>query len=182
MSEKGDYLQLELFSPQQKILRNARPSAQGKFIFGQVRNYEKTILAIVVLLITGIVSFSLGVEKGRGFVQKTKPVSSQTQSDDDTLVTPRVPLQPKIEKKETIKPAPPRDALRYYTIQLASYQNKTSAQKEAETLKKKGFLPLVFSKGKYTVVCTGNFPDKKNALSLLPELKKKYRDCFIRRL
>ena len=45
-----------------------------------------------------------------------------------------------------------------YTIQLASYKSKSFAQKEAELLKKKGFVPLVIPKGSYTILCVGKFP------------------------
>lgn len=181
MNEQADYSQLELFSPQQKLFGRANASANGKFIFRQIKNHEKVILLIVAIVITGIVSFSLGVEKGRGVVQTKTPVPAQTKSETAAVI-PETGAEARVEKKENINPVNMREALRYYTIQLASYLSKNSAQKEAELLKKKGLLPLVVNKGKYTVICVGNFPDKKNALALLPELKKKYRDCFIRRL
>ena len=75
-----------------------------------------------------------------------------------------------------------RDVSLYYTIQLASYKKESSAKKEAEALKKKGFLPLVLNKGEYTIVCVGNFKYKNNASPLLPELRKRYQDCFVSRL
>lgn len=181
MNEKEGRLQLELFSPQQKTFGGTKPSMQNKFIFRQIKSHEKTILIIVAMVITGIFSFSLGVEKGKKFVQRVPSHPVENKSDSPMLI-PQVLSQPKIDKKEPIKPTATQDKWQYYTIQLASYQNKALAQKEAEALKKKGFSPLVSSKGGYTVLCLGNFPDKKKALSLLSELKKRYRDCFIRRL
>jgi cell division septation protein DedD len=69
-----------------------------------------------------------------------------------------------------------------YTIQLASYKSNSHAQKEAAVLKQKGYSPLLLTKGEYIVLCVGNFSNKQNAQSLLPELSKRYGDCRIRRL
>jgi hypothetical protein len=65
---------------------------------------------------------------------------------------------------------------------VASYQSKTHAQKEAEALRKKGVTPLVLSKGDYIIVCVGNFSNRDAAKSLLLDLRKRYQDCYIRRL
>jgi len=180
MSERADYSQLELFLPQQKSYGQTQSSLQGKFIFRHIKDHERTILIIVAILITGMVAFSLGVEKGKRFAGNID-FAPATVKSEDASIAPQVPLRPKTEKKETIAPTVPQDTLQY-TIQLASYQNNSSAKKEAETLKKRGLLPLVLNKGRYTVLCVGNFSDKKNALALLPEFKKRYSDCFIRKL
>ena len=59
---------------------------------------------------------------------------------------------------------------------------RPQAQKEADSLKKRGFAPLILPKGTYTIVCIGNLSDQKTAKPLLSELKKRYQDCFMRRL
>ncbi|MCX5706632.1 MAG: SPOR domain-containing protein, partial [Candidatus Omnitrophica bacterium] len=69
-----------------------------------------------------------------------------------------------------------------YTIQVASFNNKSYALKEAEFLKKKGLVPLLFSNGNYIILCVGNFPNKETAQPLLSELNKRYPNCSIRRL
>jgi len=69
-----------------------------------------------------------------------------------------------------------------FTVQLASYQNKTLAQKEAQNLKKNGYTPLIIPKGKYLILCVGNFTDESKAKSILSKLKKQYNDSRIRRL
>lgn len=181
MSERADNSQLELFSSQSKIYGQTNSSLQGRFIFRHIKDHERTILIIVAILITGLVAFSLGVEKGKGYAGNSEFVPA-TVKYDDALIAPQPPLRIKTKKKETIAPAVPDEDNLQYTIQLASYQNNSSAKKEAETLKKKGLLPLVSSKGRYTVLCVGNFTGKRNALALLPELKKRYNDCFIRKL
>jgi len=64
MVEKQDYSQSELFSP-------AEPSGQYKPrkpknpFFLRIRGYEKIMLLIMGLVLTSIIFFSLGVEKGK---------------------------------------------------------------------------------------------------------------------
>ena len=193
--DKENNSQLELFS-QGKAYGNTKSGATHKSFLGYIRGYEKTSLMIITFIITVIISFSLGVEKGK----KTRVANSGTRLDlalkiqqpvaVKTAALPAQPSklpvpqpQPVLEKRNVM---PQQESQEYihnnYTIQLASYQNKTSAQKEAEALKKRGLTPLIVSKGKFSVLCVGNFPNKKTAESLLVELKKRYRDCLIRRL
>lgn len=178
--EKQNSLQLELFSAGQKDYNQLKLCAAHNSFFRYIRNYEKIIMLIIGLVITGIISFSLGVEKGKRLAQSTQIVPQQIKPESVDALKNQV--QPKIEKPELVKPSAPADSPQYYTIQLASYQNTALARKEAQDLKKKGLLPLVLTKGRYTVLCVGNFTNKETARSLLSELRKRYRDCFLRRL
>lgn len=176
-----NYRQLELFSQGQKGQLESKPQREKKFSFNYIANYEKIILVIISLVITGVVSFSLGIEKGKTLARR---------NNWQTIATGKTPARSEIEKPEVktegqdiSKPPAAKETFQYYyTIQLASYQNKTSAEKEARELKKKGLLPLVQPKGRYTVLCVGNFSDKELAKTLHSQLKKRYQDCFIRRL
>lgn len=179
--EKARHLQLELFSQGQKGHSEAKSRTLGHFFLNYIWNYEKIILIIIGLVITGIVSFSLGVQRGKSLVEKYQILTPKTKSE--SAIVPKTQEQPKIEKQDMIRQITSAGPLQYnYTIQLASYQNKTSAQKEAQELKRKGYLPLVLSKGQYIVLCVGNFSNKETARPILSELKKRYQDCFIRRL
>jgi len=192
--DKENNSQLELFS-RGKAYGDTKSGATHKSFLGYIRGYEKTLLMIIAFIITVIVSFSLGVEKGK----RTQIANSGTRLDlalkaqpaaVKTAPLPAQPAklpapqpQPVLEKRNVIPQQESQEYMHnYYTIQLASYQNKTSARKEAEALKKRGLTPLIMSKGKFSVLCVGNFPNKKTAESLLVELKKRYRDCLIRRL
>ncbi len=169
--EKDRHSQLELFSQGQKGHSETKPRTLDFSLFNYIRNYEKVILIIIAVVITGIISFSLGVERGKHLVEKYQNAPRVIQSEN--IVAPKTKTQPVTSE----------DSLRYnYTIQLASYQNKISAEKEGEALKRKGLSPLVMPKGKYTILCVGNFADKETARSLLSQLKKRYQDCFLRRL
>lgn len=180
------YTQLELFSNKKKIDQDLK--AQNlRFSFAYLYNYERSILIIIGFILTGVVCFSLGVEKGkRSLLIKTNAeldlASKQLTQEKKMVVSgqPTVNLRGSMveeTKKEFIK-----ESQDNYTIQVASFKTPELAQKEAEALKKKGFDTLLLSKGEYTIVCVGNFSNKQKATILLTELKKRYRDCFIRRL
>lgn len=172
MEPKG-VSQLELFSSTTKGAIETKAQTATRSFFCYLRSYERVIITLIGLVITGIVSFSLGIEKGK------KLANTKLES----IASPKIQKNLSPEKQEVIKPPVVKDvAAENYTIQVASYQSKASAQREVEALRKKGLLPLVLSKGKYTVLCVGKFSNKETARSLLSELKKRYGDCFIRKL
>lgn len=171
---KENSVQLEIFSSDATQIKNQR---QPKHFLNYIWNYEKIILSIIAFLIVGIISFSLGFEKGKKIVAKTPSVSSA--------------VIEKVKTKESIQSLPVRQEVsptitqteqKNYTIQVATYKSKTYAQKEAQILRNKGFQPLIFSKENYIQLCVGKFSNKEEARLSLIELKKRYADSFIRRL
>jgi cell division protein FtsN len=176
--DKQESLQLELFS-QSKCPSETNQTPNRAFL-SYIRAYEKTILAIIGMVILSIISFSLGVEKGKR-LSSLKNISRF----DTASTVPESPAKIIVlaaPKKEEAIVVPQVMEGKNYVIQLASYKTRTLAQKEAESLKKKGLSPLVLSKGGYTVLYVGNFANREKALSLLDELKKRFRDCYVRRL
>lgn len=185
--ENQDHSQLELFS-QANIDAREKARKPVSFLF-QVRGHEKILIGSIISIIIGVVCFSLGVEQGKRMVYqrinlrnelaqipaavKVMPpaVNSVTVlSQQGNLVKPQVAL------------VKPEEGLKNYTIQVASFQTKVSAEKVSAQLKKKGLNTLVLSKGRFIVLCVGRFSDKETAKPVLTELKKQYRDCFIRRM
>jgi len=69
-----------------------------------------------------------------------------------------------------------------YLIQVATFMKENVANKEAKSLEKNGYPVLVAKKGKFIVVFVGNFKGTQEAQKNMKELKKKYKDCFLRRL
>ena len=186
--EKTAYSQLELFS-QTKEPGQAKTNFSSSFM-SFIWNYEKTILLIIAFIITGIVAFALGMDKGKKmavsrfgnqFDMATMPAVDSKQLMVKSQAKLPLPVGPKeiIENKVS---APIQASAGSYTIQIASYQSNAYAQKEAGQLKMKGFSPLIVNKGKYIIVCVGNFSNQTTAKSLLSQLKKRYQDCYIRRL
>ncbi|MFH0918114.1 MAG: SPOR domain-containing protein [Candidatus Omnitrophota bacterium] len=64
MVEKQNYSQSELFSSGEQGAQYQRRVPKNPF-FLRIRGYEKVMLLIMGLALTSIVSFSLGVEKGK---------------------------------------------------------------------------------------------------------------------
>jgi hypothetical protein len=169
--ERQSNPQLELFSHSNEA-SNFKTSARNP-IMERIWNYEKTILIIIAILITGIVAFSIGVEKGKSTVLnvQAKPLVAQVAQQN---VPPKTPM---VARKEGLVV---RQGV--YTIQVAAFKAKANAQAEAEALKKRGFSPALFSQGGYIILCVGNFPNKETAQPLVKELSKRYGNCAIRRL
>jgi cell division septation protein DedD len=195
-----EYSQLELFSREKEAEAGSQmPVSLREYL----RRFEKMVILLICFIVTGIVCFSFGVEKGKSIARVTnlqrldlaqgaqrqalKPVAR----DLSPVVPVRAPVQ-QINPAREITPAPakpvsqpqqkPQIQQGWFTIQVASYQDKKHAQKESQNLINKGFSPQLLSKGGYTVVCVGNFKEKEKARSLLSQLRLKYRDCYIRRL
>lgn len=175
---KQNNLQLELFSSQHDSSINTSHTDNAP-LWSLMRHYEKTILTIIGVVIICLISFSLGVERGKHLAMPLQ------QPMRDPEVVPKTTNQDSViqKKEETQQTAPQQkeNQLRY-TIQLASYKTKTFAQREADALKGKGLSPLILKKGDYIVLCVGMFENKENARPLLPELSKRYKGCYIRRL
>jgi hypothetical protein len=64
MPEKQDYSQSELFT-QDLDSGGYKPQARRSPFFTRIRGYEKILLLIMGLVLLSIISFSLGVERGR---------------------------------------------------------------------------------------------------------------------
>jgi len=165
--------QLELFKQQQfpkdKIKkREYRPS-----FFAFLKNHEKIIIIIISFFITSLVSFSFGVERGKG-LRLAQPTSRvEVEQTVEQAVQKKQPVEIKIEAEKVV----PK-----YTIQVASFKTKTYANKEAERLKKNGHEALIIPGERYVIVCVGNFSKKQEADVTLSQLKKTYHDCFIKKL
>ncbi len=176
-----EYGQLELFS--QGNDRKQENTYTSKAFLRYISRYEKAVLIIIGFVITGIASFSFGVEKGKNY----STLKTDSQLDIAVKPKPSLPQEPpkQVTKEEQYQPIKKDDgpeSIQNYTIQVASFSNKINAQKEADILKRKGLSPVVVSKGKFSIVCVGNFPKREEAESLLPKFKKQYQDCRIRRL
>lgn len=183
--EKTNSPQLELFSQQQSDYAESKQSGLNFSFFNYMRGYEKTILLIIAFIIIGIISFSLGVEKGKRLTVNKSVDTVTIRQQITSTGTQKIPVVKEAAAPKTQQPVVKETTvLGVYTIQIASYQVKESARKEAELLKKRGLNPIIISKGKYSVLCVGSFPNKESANSFLSEIEKdkRYRGCIIRRM
>lgn len=182
--EKENHTQLELFSHDPDSLRMRNRLEENSFL-RRLRRWEKTIFIIIGIIVTGIISFSLGVEKGKKIALLRSDYRAAVPAQSTPVPQVKTKLQ---EPKETpaVLPSPKPQIKEYiqgYAIQLASYKTRSYAQREAEALKKRGLTPSILSKGSYVVLYVGNFSDKQTAQSALSKLRKRYSDCrIVRRL
>jgi len=177
--EREKHSQLELFYQGQEFNEKKPDSRLSNSFWVYISNYEKIILVVIGFIITGIISFCLGVEKGKTITgPKFNPQFDIVQKQE----LKSQELKPLSPKKQVMPQPQIQEQESGYTVQVASFRTKTNAEKEMEGLKKKGFSALIVSKGEYMIVCVGSFSDKETAKSLLSQLRQKYRDCYIRRL
>jgi septal ring-binding cell division protein DamX len=172
--------QLELFSQSGE---HSKPRVGiGSHFLRRIWAYEKAILMTMGFVVTAAVAFSLGIERGKNLASRIQPA---IRADRSRYIPVQAQEQPLAERKPaTVSPRKDKDIVnpQNYTIQLASYKSRASAQKEAQELKKRGLQALIVSKGKYAVLCVGSFTDKENAKALQSDLEKQYHGCFIRRI
>ncbi len=179
--------QLELFSDSEQNFEPIQ-HRQASFFAKYILPHEKFIFIVIALFVTAIISFCIGVEKGKNISLSKTPMPlqvSQTQALSESLSEPEAtePLRVKAEPKtELTQETEPKGQSNRFTIQVASFSIRAHAEAEAEKLKKQGMIVLVMPKGKHIVVCVGSFVSRQAAESLLPTLRNKYADCFIRRL
>ena len=176
--DRQDDSQLELFSQAGENVGLKR-EVHNSFL-ARIRGYEKTILIIIAVLSTGIIAFSLGVERGKNIVLNEQKKPSEPLMSQKTVPANQVIVKREEAVKQVVTPVLQQPGT--FTIQVASFKTRTNAQKEVEFLKKKGLTALIFNKGAYVILCVGNFPNKETAQPLLLELNKRYGSCSIRRL
>jgi len=181
--------QLEIFKKDDTLFKSQR---KDPHFLKKLFSYERTIIFIIIFLVINIVSFSLGVEKGKRLVkisnpptQKIMDVNLRKQISPNNLNNNAITSPIEKEEAKTIQQEEPKDKIApitNYTIQIASFSNKTHVQKELGALKNKGYSVFTLAKGNMTIICVGKFKDKEKAKNLAGQLKKKYRDCLVRRL
>ena len=170
---------------------------------------ENVIVLSVVLIMSLVLFFSLGVEQGKKWtlrhlspeeaVQAALPVKVSV--DDGIIVLPtkepkdslkekakKVPLVAETQQVvlnvpvEVSEPASVPIASGMYTVQVASFKQEGMAQKEATKIKDLGHETFVLAKGDYFIVCVGKFAGKAEANKTANRLKNKYGDYLVRRL
>jgi hypothetical protein len=169
--------QAELFNDLPGLTKKPR---KRKFSLGKVAislSYENLIIMIIAIIMLFIISYSLGVEKGKHLVVLKK----------DNLVEETPHIQERVEKKPLKRSPQPLKKKKtrtkfasQYTIQVATFRKSVSVQQEMERLKNKGYQPFVINRGKFSEICVGSYSSKNAASVDLAKLRKIYADCFLR--
>jgi len=129
MAQKQDYTQGELFT-QSEDSGQYKPQISRNQFFLRIRNYEKALLLIMGLVLLSIISFSLGVEKGK------RAVLAENNSFDQDTYTIQVAAfknrqlalrQAQILVKEGFSPAAFAKG-NYIILCVGKFSNQESAQ------------------------------------------------------
>jgi hypothetical protein len=178
MNEKKEKArQLELFS---QSIDSVEPERNTDTVFHKrvSLNVEHAVVLAVAVLMLVIFIFSIGVEKGRKITRIPEAVVA-------FKVEKQIVEQPAVvEAKQEVyqEKIVPKEEVFAYTIQVASFKNKTAVEDEAKRLKKKGYETMIIPKGNWIILCVGKFGNKQQAQPMWQELRKKYSDCVIRKL
>ena len=136
---------------------------------------EKLALLLLGLVVLISVAFCLGVERGKDL----RP---------QVMIAPRAPVEKSAPPEPQAKPSLPAQPTvklpvgkgSVYTIRVATYINKNSAEKAAVKIKQSGFPVYTKASGRSFMICVGDYNDKKQAESALLRLKKTYKDSYIK--
>ena len=104
-----------------------------------------------------------------------KPTESSKSSVNKTVEKPTGTVQ-----KEQVKTPIVSD---FYTIQVATFQDKNRAEDLVVKLKGKKYSPLyIKTRGKWLEVCVGKFDSATKGKEALPKIKKDFPDAFPRKI
>ncbi len=182
-----DNIQKELFefqAPKKQSRKFGQLLQQPDFAISL--NTEKLVFIAIGMILLLVVSFALGVERGKAISQKASEVS--TAIAQAAIPAPAQPVQgqpaePKVQlaaaetRPAAVKMQPPAKT---YTIVAAAFSKEASAVKESDRLKSLGLEPFVYYSKPYYLVCAGSFPDKDSAQKDLGKVRKKYRDAYVK--
>lgn len=166
---------------------------------------ENIIVLCIISIMTLVLFFSFGVEKGKraaSLSDKHSEVDSIQTVTKNPTERPAQPVTPSLQEERVVFPVDiPREILeesdsviqspierteeqeRLFTIQVASFKLEKNAKREADRLKGIGHNDaFVLPKGSHTIVCVGKFVQKNEAQKFSSRLKKRYSDCLVRRL
>lgn len=160
-SEKQKELFEEFQKPQKKLIffKNNNRHLQNRIFLWQLST-EKIVFLSMGIILSAVITFSLGVERGKRLVLKER-------------VAAILPAAQPVGKTKTSAT---------YTIMAASCLKEDDAQKDAVKLKKAGFPVYITQSGKFFVIKVGDFNDKEQADAVLSALKKNhgYTDIYIK--
>ena len=163
----------------------------NKPIFPQHRlnmslSYETLIIILIGAVLVASIIFSLGVERGRSLsssdVELPAPIQPVVVAPAPAEpITPIVAEAPKPAPKAAEAPKNTAAADKPYTIQVASYRTRDLAGREIPKIKAMGYSADIMKKGDYFILCAGSFATEDAAKQAIAAIKKKYKDCIIRK-
>ena len=170
-------MQPELFQDLEATSKQKRfqtPLFPNRFLRVRIA-YEDIIFSALSFILVLLAGFCIGVEKGKHLQQNSQTISMAAPLPLEETHPPP-PLKPTPVKQVETK------AGENYVIQAASFVDNASAQVERERLARKGFNAQIVKQGKFFELRVIGYRSKNDAQISLVNLKKIYRDSFIKRL
>lgn len=145
-------------------------------------SYEALIIGLIGLVLTTSIIFSLGVERGRSLEFVEAPLNVKEVQVQPAEKASEGQKQPEVKPKEQEieKTVPVAPAQKPFTIQVATFRTRTLAERESSRLKNIGYSSDVLKKKELFIVCVGAYAKKELAQQTLRDLKRIYKDCYVR--
>ena len=182
-------IQLEIFEHTHKAKKeiNNENSISGKIL--DFKFPTKICIQAACVVIVIIISFALGVEKGKKISRLDSSPryiaeNKQIEPNEATSLAKQEAIEAPAENKKLEKKEKSDTLITSgYIIQVASYKkNSLYIQKEVEKLENSGYKTMTVAGNEYMGICAGMFSDKQEAQKHLKELQRIYKDCFIRKI
>ncbi len=138
---------------------------------------DTLLLGILILAMGIVVIFAIGVEIG---YQNQKPII-QNRTPLTRAARMEAPKPKEAEKPIPAKVAPEKQVSGRFTVQVASFGGTEAAREALEQMKRKGIQEAFLIEGtRQTAVCIGGYESRSEADRALSELKKSFKDAFVR--
>ncbi len=142
---------------------------------------ERVILISIVIIISMVIVYALGVEKGKSVgrvsIISSAKVQPERLSQSQPVKVQVLPAKPIVPVPESI-----RDVGTPYTIVAVTFTRKDTAAQEVSRLKKEGFDATIVQSDSYFLVCIGAYPDKISSQSktALSKVRKIHKDAYFK--
>jgi len=190
----------EFKEPEQHRDRLRKRYIPSKRFFVTV-SLENLVLFCIIVIMVIVLSFSLGVERGKRFdiaketvIEKEaapalraevsaieKELPARLKAGGPARLKAGGPARLKAGGPARLKaggPAP--TAAAKYTIQVATFRKESAVDEEIKRLKKNGFSAFTVPSKDMFQVRVGKYATLEEAKSDLRKLRERYKDCFVR--
>lgn len=178
--------QPELFEylDNQKQKRYKKPKLFTRKKIHILLSYENIVLFGIVFLMVLVLIFSLGVERGKRInIAKRDSVNQTIEEKYKDAISTEEDVTVGKDSLNLKKPEDKKVELTaFYTIQVITYKEGPMVEKEMQRLREKGYHPFVIPHGNLRQICVGKFESRSLAEKALIRLRRRYKDCFIRRI
>lgn len=183
-----------------KTPKNSLEKIRDKYISNKpfyfafpVETLAFTGIAVIIIV---IIFFSLGVERGRYLARSSVAVESPFKEEPLSKVQAQETAEkpePKqnIEVKEKKSPAEvkvsekadtPKKVTAKYSVQVATYKDKNTANKDLDSLKKQGYYAFILPKDNFYQICVGTYGTAAEAKAGCEKMRSRYKDCFVKKI